>query len=298
MKQTLAVSIFRPETAPKACVEIVHGMSEHRSRYDEFAKYLVSRGYAAVTYDLPGHGETAGKDPLGYFGDENGWQTLTDSAEEIAERCRSEFPGVPLILFGHSMGTIIGRCFLQKHDNELCEAILSGAPNYQSAIPVAIFLGNVTALFKGKKGHSKMLDSLSTGTFAKSVKNARTDFDWLSYNSKNVDAYIADPLCGFPFTVAGYQDLFHGTKQMHEVSAYACTKPDLPILFFSGKDDPCRGGDAGFQDSIDTLKKAGYKNVDSHLYDGMRHETMHEDAHMQVFADAADWMDRHLPAKG
>ncbi len=291
MKKQLSKSVFRPSGTPRACIEIVHGMSEHRKRYDGFAKYLQSRGYAVITYDLPGHGEDTDKADLGYFGEEGGWQNLIDSAVEINRECHNEFPGVPVIAFGHSMGTIILRCFIQKHEDLVDGVVLSGVPCYQSAVKAGAVLGKVIRTLKGAKGHSRMMDSMVTGGFNKSVSNPRTPNDWLSYNTENVDRYTADALCGFPFTVQGYMDLFTGTALMHEVKEYRCTKPELPIYMFAGQDDPCRGKDEGFQDSMNTLKSAGYKNIQSKIYPHMRHEVLNEIGHEQVFADTADWID-------
>jgi alpha-beta hydrolase superfamily lysophospholipase len=294
MNGKLSYQIFRTQEAPHACVFIVHGMQEHQKRYDGFAKYLNSRGIACITYDLPGHGSNCPKEDLGWFGDQNGWMNLTDSAVEIANLAHQEFPHTPIVLFGHSMGTMIGRTFLQDHDSMIDAMILSGAPNYQPASKAGIALASIIAACKGKKGHSHMLDNLATGSFNKAIADPRTPLDWLSCNQDNVDAYIADPLCGFPFTNQGYKDLFLGMGYMHDPARFHCTKPNLPILFFAGEDDPCRGGDTGFKDSIASIRNAGYKNVSSTLYPGMRHETLHEKDADHVMKDTADWILKNI----
>lgn len=291
MNNHLSYRIFQPESEPEAVVFTVHGMQEHKERYEALARYLNTQNIACITYDLPGHGETAGdEENKGWFGEKDGWKNLVESAVDIAVLAQREFPGKPVIFFGHSMGTMIGRAFLETYDGLIDGMILSGAPCYN---PGCIF-GKATAQLigkaKGKKGHSRLLDVMATGSFNKAIEHPRTDLDWLSYNEKNVDDYIADEWCGFPFTIQGYADLFELMIRMNDVSLYRCTKPDLPILFFAGEDDPCTGGDKGFRNSVETIEKAGYQNVESRQYPHMRHETLHEDDAETVMKDTADWI--------
>lgn len=274
----------------KASLTIVHGMAEHHHRYDAFAKYLSEQGIGVFYYDLPGHGAKVEKENLGYFHEETGDQVLIDSAVEAVRESKEIFKNVPNVLMGHSMGSMICRCYLQEHDAEIDGLILSGAPNYQSAVGLGITLGKVIRTFKGKKGHSKMMDNIVTGQFNKVVENPKSSSDWISYSQENIDRYNADPLCGFPFTVQGYIDELTLMKRMHDPSNYKVTKKDLPIYFFDGKDDPCRGGDEGWKDSIDTLKKAGYTNIRDQLYDHMRHETLNETDNLTVFKDVATFI--------
>lgn len=291
MNNHLSYQVYRPDGDVKAVVFTVHGMQEHKERYDLFAQYLNSRNIACITYDLPGHGQTAGdEENKGWFGETEGWKNLVGSAVEIDQLARKEFPDIPVILFGHSMGTMIGRVFLQTYDGLIDALILSGAPNYNPGCVLGKKTAQIVSKFKGKKGHSKLLDMMATGSFNRSVEHPRTSLDWLSYNEKNVDDYIADDWCGFPFTIQGYQDLFELMIHMQDVSLYRCTNPSLPVLFFAGEDDPCIGGTEGFEDSRNTLRKAGYQNIESRLYPHMRHETLHEDDAEKVMKDTADWI--------
>ncbi len=296
MSQTLSVSIYRPAGKARASLLIVHGMAEHRKRYDDFARYLQKKGYAVMTYDLPGHGETAEsqQEPLGFFGETNGWERLVNSAVETARECRRLFPDAPFVLMGHSMGTIIARCFLQENDAMLNGLILSGAPAYNKAVPSGLALAKTIRLTKGARGYSKTLDNLVTGGFSKAVKDAKTPFDWLSCNEENVQKYIADPLCGFPFTVQGYIDELTGMVQMHDLNRFRTRNPSLPILMFCGEDDPCTGGKEGWTDSIAVLQQAGYQNLSSHRYPHMRHETLNETYNLRVYEDVWQWLEAAL----
>ena len=146
--------LFVPAGTPKASVEIVHGMAEHRQRYTAFAKYLASRGYAVAIFDLPGHGTSCKKEDLGWFGEKNGWKTMEDKVLDIMKIVKERWPDVPFVLMGHSMGTILTRDVLQDHSSEFDAVILSGAPNCNPAAKSGITLAKVVRTFKGARGHS------------------------------------------------------------------------------------------------------------------------------------------------
>ena len=287
-----AYRIYRPQH-PKASVFIIHGMEEHKERYVPFAQYLCDHDIGVLIYDLPGHGDIP-KEDMGWFGEKDGYRNLIHSAVDAATETKKAFPDVPLFCLGHSMGSMIARNFLQKYSDLIDGMILSGAPCYQPGAAAGKALVKVIALQKGKKGHSKLLDDMSTGSFNKSVENPRTEADWLSYDTDNVDAYLADEKCGVPFTVQGYGDLFELVIRMHDSAAYRVSKPDLPIVILTGEDDPCTGGVKGVSDSLNTLVRAGYINVEAHAYPHMRHEILNETEKMTVWQDITDWIDAHI----
>ena len=293
-EQNLSYIFYRPETEAEAVVFCVHGMQEHKMRYDAFAKYLNENGIACITYDLPGHGKSAKDGKPGYFSDQDGWKTLVNSAVEIAKMAKEEYPDLPLIYFGHSMGTIIGRVFLQEHDDLVDGCILCGIPCYQSACRIGILLAKTVVKMKGKDSQSKFLENLATGAFNKVIDNPETDVDWLSYNKNNVQDYINDELCGVPFTSQGYLDLFTLMSKMGNLSLYQCKKPDLPIYVFAGEDDPCIGGKKGFEDSIQRLRNAGYKHIDTKLFTHMRHEVLHEDNSLEAMQAVVTWIKKNI----
>lgn len=288
--ETLSTCIFRPEGEVKAAMFVVHGMEEHKERYEDFARYMNSRGIAVVTYDLPGHGETSPKSDYGFFGERDGWHILSSTLTAMSLLTRDEFPGVPLICYGHSMGTMLARTFLQYHDALIQGLLLSGAPNYNPGARLGKALASMKVKRSGARSHSRLLDTLATGAFNSGIKNPRTKLDWLSYNEENVDAYIADEACGFPFTARGYYDLFEGMEKMADPKNFHCTNPYLPIMFLSGEDDPCTGGTKGLADSIRRMEEAGYRSITSKVYPGMRHEILQEKDHQKVYEDMAEWI--------
>ena len=146
----------------------------------------------------------------------------------------------------------------------------------------------------GPKSHSKILDGLATGQFNRKIERPRTAVDWLSYNEENVDNYISDPLCGVPFTVSGYYDLFDGMMRMADEDRYYRMNTGIPILFVAGQEDPCTGGESGFRSSVSFLKDVGYRTIDTILYPGMRHEILHEKKADTVMNDIVSWLQEHI----
>lgn len=298
MNRKLAYTVYRPESNVKAAVFIVHGMQEHQRRYKDFAEYLTTRGIGVVTYDLPGHGETDKGSTRGWFGNENGWRNLASSLTEICLLTKQEFPGVPVVCYGHSMGTMLARTFIQLHDAMIDALMLSGAPNYNPAAVFGRAIANQRIQARGPRSESAMLASLATGSFNSGIRNPRTPLDWLSYNEENVDRYIADEDCGFTFKNSGYRDLFDGMIQMADVKAFRRLNKNLPIRFFSGEDDPCTGGAKGISDSIARLSRAGYIDITYKTYPHMRHEILQEDDRATVYKDMADWiLEKTAPEK-
>lgn len=281
---------FYEADAPKAVVKFIHGMEEYQDRYESFAEYLREAGYTVVTADLRGHGKNA--PVLSHIADKEGHLRLLEDEEVILDEIHGRWPDLPVILFGHSMGTIIARAFLQKHSEEFHKVVLSGYPNPNGAAGAGIVLTEMIAAVKGGKGYSKMVDGMVLGPFAKAVPNAVTPQDWLSVNRENVQRYIADPLCGVRFTLGSYNALFHLIRMMDSPENYEEVRKDLPILLISGKEDPCTGGEKGRGDSENRLRRAGFRNLEIVTLDGMRHEILNENGREDVYLRILDFIEK------
>lgn len=284
---SLAVRVYEAKK-PKAVVKFIHGMEEHQGRYEEFATLLQSNGFTVVTADMRGHGKNAPK--LSHIADKNGHKILIEDELVMKEYIKNRWPGVPLMLFAHSMGTIIARKLLQTESKEYVKVCLSGYPN---PMPVGAIGGGLSAfigLFKGRKGYSKLLTNMALGGFSKAIENAKTPLDWLSYNEDNVKRYIADPLCGEEFTIGSYNALFHLVGDINKSSLYKNVNEELPFLLISGKDDPCTAGEKGRQASLDRLTKAGFKNIKVSTIEGMRHEILNETEKEKVAKEILDFL--------
>ena len=285
----LALRIYDTD-GPRAVVKCIHGMEEYQDRYQPFAEYLQAAGYTVVTADLRGHGKTA--PVLSHIADRDGHLRLLEDEDAILDMIHERWAGVPVILFAHSMGTIIARVVLQKESREFHKVVLSGYPNPNPAAGAGLVLTGLLSSLKGAKGYSKLVDGMVLGPFAKAVPGAKTPQDWLSVNPENVERYREDPLCGARFTLGSYSTLFSLIKMMGDAGNYEETWKELPILLISGAEDPCTGGEKGRADSAAVLRKAGFRELEIVTLDGMRHEILNETGREEVYRRILEFMDK------
>ncbi len=290
----IVYSMYRPSKKPLANIVIVHGMMEHRKRYDYFARALCDAGFAVITYDQRGHGDSVSNpDELGFFANERGWKLLIQDCNDVCDQIKKEYPKIPTILFGHSMGSIVVRSFTKRHDINIEGLILSGAPNYQPAVKFGHLAAQAISLVQGPTKRSELLHNMSVGAFNKTIMNPRTPSDWISVNEENVDTYLNDPLCQFKFTNSAYADLMFGLRDINDLMRWGCNNPNLPILFIAGSEDVCTGLEKGLDHSIGRLKEVGYNYVERRVYPGLRHEILNEKERDQVITDVIQWIKRN-----
>ena len=293
----LSISYFKSDLENAAgIVQIVHGMEEHKERYYDFALFLAENGLHVVVSDLRSHGEDA--PVLSHIADRRGDRLLIRDQQLIADWITNQFPGLPLMLFGHSMGSIISRVLLQTDSLRYSKTALSGYVSPNPAAPLGVALGNAIRLSKSSRAHSKLLNELALGPYGKSIPDRKTDLDWLSYNEENVRKYIADPLCGAEFTVGSYCALFSLLNRMQHVRACRDVNAGMPVLLISGKDDPCTGGEKGRTHSRSLLEKSGFRNISVITYDHMRHEILNESDHEKAYRDLLDFFLGPQPGTG
>lgn len=281
-----------PADGAKAIFQIVHGMAEHGERYEDFAKFLCGKGFAVLVDDHVGHGRSAKSDKeLGYFGEKNGWDAFVEDERALTELITSEFPGLPLIFFGHSMGSFIAREYIRRYgiDERIKGAIICGTSGRNPAAPIAITIAGAVAKAKGSRHKSKFIDKLAFGTYNKKVENPVTPFDWLTSDPDEVQKYIADKYCGFLFTAAGYKDLFTVLNRVSGKDWFEQVYEGLPIFLIAGEDDPVGQYGAGVKQVYNDLKLAGKKDVTLKLYPHMRHEILNEVGKDEVYNDIAAW---------
>lgn len=285
----LSLAVFEAKN-PKAVIQFIHGMEEYKERYDAFAEYLCSKGYTCVTSDLRGHGKSAPL--LSHISNKKGDKLIISDQKEIRKYIKKTYKDLPLYLFGHSMGTIISRVLMQTDGTKYAKVALSGYVNPNPIAGVGNALTKCVKLFKGSKGHSKLINGLAVGAFNKTIENPRTPLDWLSYNEENVDKYIADPLCGVEFTLGSFDALMSLLSKMGKARKYKSVKEDTPILLIAGKDDPCTGFDKGRASSKALLEKVGYKNVEVVTLDNMRHEILNEKENQKVYEELLKFFEK------
>lgn len=295
---SIFIRIWQPSQGEiKGIIKIAHGMAEHSGRYSELANYLVTAGYAVIAHDHRGHGQSIQQGLAGHYGDNNGWDLVISDMGAVSQFARTEFPEAPLFELGHSMGSFILQQYLIREQPMIAGIILSGS-NYSSpfkylaARPVA----QLECKRQGKHGHSPLIRHLSFGSFNNRFKPARTQFDWLSRDPEQVDAYIQDPLCGFDCTNQLWLDLLGGLTEISRPQALRRI-PDVPIFILGGSLDPVGQQGQGLKKLAKVLQATGHRSVELKLYPEGRHEMFNETNRQEVFCDLHHWLDRQLVSK-
>ena len=283
---------FVPDTPLIAHIHLLHGMGEHIGRYEEFATFLMSKGFVVTGHDHRGHGITAEKNGrFGYFADKVGFERVAEDVREVLLHVREDLGDIPLILFGHSMGSFIARRYMQKYSDSLTKVVLSGTAFNPGVMgDVGRTVAKLVSVVKSPKSEGVFLNTLMFGGFNKQIQNPKTSFDWLTTDEKEVKKYIDDPLCGFIPTNRFYIDLFDGLRIIHQDKNNSHIKKDLPVLVISGAKDPVGNDGKDLFKVASGLKKVGMTNVTVHLVEGARHEILNEVNKLQTYEIIENWM--------
>ncbi len=268
-------------------------MGEHAGRYDWAARQLVDAGYGVVANDHRGHGKTS--EVLGRFG-EDGWNRIIADTHEMVSAHRKEFPGLPVVLFGHSMGAMLAERYIELHGHTVDGVILSGSPGF-----VPSWQGFVVQLLTrferwrlGPNGKSRLLEGIVFGGANKSFEATTPDptgFEWLSRDRDQVRAYVNDPACGFVPCCGSLFDLFEGAAQTQKPRAVRQIPVSLPVLLCSGVDDPMHNEMTNLDRLLAAYRAHGL-SVDTRFYEGGRHEMLNESNREAVIGDIVGWI-RH-----
>jgi alpha-beta hydrolase superfamily lysophospholipase len=283
----LQAAVIAPEN-PKAVVVFVHGMAEHKERYYPFMTYLCEQGFACVIYDQRGHGATAvNPDDLGYFG-KNGVKKLVEDTRTVIHWTRQQYAGLKLFLLGHSMGSMVVRCYTKKYDREIDGLVVCGSPSNNPVAGLGILVTHVFQLFKGERHRSKTVALMMFGPHVKKFKDEGIHNAWLSTNKVNVQEYNDDPLCGFKFTLNGYRVVMQLIRETYSPNGWAVKNPEMPVHFLAGSEDPCIITRKDFDKAVEFFRDRGYKKVSAKVYTGMRHEVLNELGKESVWEDVGD----------
>lgn len=274
---------FLPEGEVRAVVIIHHGMAEHINRYADYVKHLTDMGYAVFMHDMANHGKSNQKtELLGYFGENDGYKNLVKDLKTVYDLAKKEFPDKKIIMFGHSMGSFIVRCFDCAYPGASDASVYMGTGGSNPAAGMGKAISNLIASIKGSTYKSKMLDKITFVSFNKKT-DKKTSFDWLTRDSAIVQKYIDDDYCGFLFTVKGMNDLVNLNVWANSAECYNTVKKDLPILLVSGADDPVGAYSKGINEVADKMKASGHTNVTVKLFPGCRHEVLNETNRQEVY---------------
>jgi alpha-beta hydrolase superfamily lysophospholipase len=259
----LAGSLWRGAAAPKAVLQLAHGAGEHSGRYLAPLAPIIEAGYLVYAADHRGHGLTSGMTHLGDFGPGGAPAAISDMAV-LSRRARTENPGLPLVLMGHSMGAMFSQAYLLDHSELIDALVLSGTAG------------------PGPRG---------AGGPNSGYANPRTDYDWLSRDEAEVDTYIADPFCGIRFAPDSAASFAALRERDAGPGALAKVRRGLPVYVFVGDEDPINQKLARLTPLVDAYRAAGLE-VTLKVYPGGRHEMLNETNRAEVVADLLGWLDR------
>ncbi|MDR1445431.1 MAG: lysophospholipase [Treponema sp.] len=277
---------------PKAVLQIAHGMGEYSSRYKDFAAFLAGKGYAVCAEDHAGHGSHAGL--KGFFAEKNGWECVLKDMKALMDEASGRYPGLPVFLLGHSMGSFLARSYITRYGEGLSGCILSGTMGPNPALGVAGLLSSVQKKLKGPRSPAYFISNLSMGSYNKRIKNPVNHCAWLSTVDQVCIDYAHDENCGFVFTAGAYYDMFNALKEIGSPSWPLQIPKDLPVYFFAGDEDPVGDYGRGVEKVYQSVKAAGVKDVSLKLYKGGRHEMLNEENREEVYRDTLEWLEKHL----
>lgn len=287
--------LWLPAGTPRAYVQIVHGMVEYIGCYRHMAERLTAAGFAVAGIDQLGHGRTT-PDPARrgvYDHKQAAYQIVEDQhlLRGLVERRLGA--QVPTFVLGHSMGSFVTRCYIDRHGEGLAGAIIMGTgwqPGYM--LGMTRFLTSAIALFHGWDYRSRFIDNLGVGGYNKAFEGtgAKTGYEWLSRDEARPVAYAKDPDCGWTFSLSGYYMIAGLLGEAESPERIAAVPKALPVLILSGADDPVGVRGAGPTTAYEAYRKAGLTDVTLHLYEGARHELQNETCKDAVFAEIVDWV--------
>lgn len=287
---TLRGTLYVPVGEIKGLVHVVHGMQEHMGRYEPFLRFLAQRGFLCFGYDHLGHGRTAnGPEELGYFAPKNGWNYLVEDVHAFFSQVKAQYPGHPFILFGHSMGSFIVRLAAARYGEQLDGLIICGTGGPNSAAGAGIALTRLIGIARGKRHVSRAAEAAAFSQYNKRFPG-EGPHAWLTRDPDIREAFAADPLCHFHFTVSAMEDLVRLNRACNRPACFAATPARLPVFLISGQEDPVGDYGAGVQAVFDAYQARGMEHLSMKLYPQCRHELLNELDREQVQADILSFL--------
>ncbi|QNM85820.1 lysophospholipase [Polaribacter pectinis] len=278
----------------KGIVQISHGVGEHAGRYHSIAKLLQEKGYEVYANDHRVHGKSAeNKNDLGFYDGDNYFDDAINDMRQLTEIIKNEHPNKKIILFGHSMGSLLSRDYVTKYGDDLEALILSGTASFMKGLGTfGLYSAKVISKFKGRERSNQLLKSVFFSEFNKKFKPNRTKVDWISSDENEVDLFEADPYRIEDFSLSVFLDILKGSKKINEKSTFKKTPKKLPIFIFSGDKDPVGEMGEGVKRVAENYKKAGIKDLTLKLYKGGRHEMLNEVNKEEVQQDVINWLEK------
>lgn len=281
-----------PKKTPCCVLQIVHGMAEYVDRYDRLAVSLAEKGILVAGNDHLGHGKSVAEGmPYGFFCSENAPDRVVEDVHSLRRRLQEEYPDIPYLMMGHSMGSFILRNYLCVHAQGLTGAIIMGTGMQpQKLLRFSQGLVRVLTWLQGEKHKSGLVNALAFGSYNRRIAHPVSAMDWLSRDAAEVAKYNKDPLCGFTFTLGGFATLFALIDRLHEKARLQGMPKELPILFMAGREDPVGDYGKAVESVYQSFRKMGMKEVSLKLYENDRHELVNEADRELVWKDICEWV--------
>ncbi|MCM1135722.1 MAG: lysophospholipase [Clostridium sp.] len=283
---------WAPEGKVVCILQIVHGMAEYVERYEGLARYLGEKGILVTGEDHLGHGKSVSEGgTYGYFCEQDPATVAVRDVHRLKKLTQEEYPGIPYVILGHSMGSFILRNYLFRYGTGIQGAIVCGTGSQPAAlVKLCLAVTAVQGAFLGQKHVAKFIDKLAFGSYNEKIPNAKTPFDWLCTDESIVNAYMEDKLCGFTFTVNGFKTLFTLLDRLNQEENLQAMPRELPVHFIAGDMDPVGNYGEGVRKACEDFKKAGMERISIKLYPGGRHEILNEKNRQQVYEDLYPWI--------
>lgn len=281
-----------PEGKVICILQIIHGMAEYIERYEEMAQFFAEKGILVTGDDHLGHGKSVPEGgTYGYFCEQDPATVVVRDVHRLKKMTQEDYPGVPYIILGHSMGSFILRNYLFRYGTGIQGAIVCGTGSQpQGLVRVCRAIAAVQGFFLSEKHVAKMIDKMAFGNYNKEIKEPKTTFDWLCRDEKVVDAYRKDAYCGFTFTVNGFKTLFTLLHRLNQISNLEQMPKNLPVFFVAGDKDPVGNYGEGVKKAYADFEKVGMEKLSLKLYPEDRHELLNELDKEQVYEDLYPWI--------
>ncbi len=296
-KTRAAGFFYTPQTAPRAVIQLSHGMCEYICRYEPMFEVLCQAGFAVAGNDHLGHGFTGDPKDYGFMAEKNGYKYVLQDLYTMNQLTHEKFPQLPYFLLGHSMGSFYARWYVEKFPDTIDGLLISGTGGPNPLMPAGKALAGVLAKIRGPRYVSKLMVKASMGSYCKRIENPASGNAWLSRDPAVWEKYAQDEKCNFCFTVSAYRDMLTAYAHVNK-KAWAESLPQkLPVLLYSGDMDPVGDYGKGVKKVYQMLEAAGMQDVTLKLYPGGRHEMHNEINKEEVFADLIAWLGAHLETK-
>lgn len=287
----LLIRRWIPDNKIVACIHILHGMAEHSLRYDEFARYLNTQGILVIAHDHRQHGYSIAHDDVGILDKSDTWDAMVKDVGYVQEFINKKYKDMPSFMLGHSMGSLLLRCFLQTEKPKLSGVILTGTPiSIKGFLYAGMFLSKIIGSIKGDNPN-RFLDQIAVGVFNKSVDNPRTPYDWISRDEDIVNEYVSDPLSGYSYNPKFYEEMSKGSLKANKKS-YMKQFVKVPLLLISGGLDPCGNNGKGVKQLGLRYKVCGIENKVT-IKSGMRHEVINELHNEEVYKQISQFINEN-----